>query len=199
MEREGRFHLPLRTIREYVRAVLFAQNDFNARSEFGQEVFSQYSSGRAGFSTESTAKAIRENFGSTEHEVIDRVIDCCTFSLGVLQRNDRYYRFSHQHIRDYRSSRIAIYHIGTMVLIAEIEFDLWHPRVLAYSDHEVLLHKSDDTILCYRITEGRIVLARPITIAPGLDVMGVDLRQLHPECNYTPEQMRILRQYGANI
>ena len=38
-----------------------------------------------------------------------------------------------------------------------------------------------------------------IQLEPGLEVMGVDLRRLHPDSSFTAEQWEILRTYGAMI
>lgn len=62
--------------------------------------------------------------------------------------------------------------------------------------------RSEETVCVYELTEDSSCEYRLLgeyTIVPGLDVMSVDLSDLHPDSTITPQQEELLRTYGAII
>lgn len=60
--------------------------------------------------------------------------------------------------------------------------------------------RSAQSVCVYQVTEGDVPdcsLIGEFTIEPGLDIIGLDLSDLHPDSRLTPRQAKTLRAYGA--
>lgn len=73
-------------------------------------------------------------------------------------------------------------------------------------DSVLLLCTEDDKLQLFQMitsetseSSNRIEHIGTIPIVPGVEVIGLDLRKLHPDCRFTNEQKDILRMYGAII
>lgn len=114
MERNNDFYLRVREIKRIIEPILTVTDDLSVCGEFGQELFSKYRNGAsAKMHTHKVAKRILERLGDDITEVMESIINCCVFTLGVMQESNGKYGFVHQHIRDYFA---AVKNINTIRL-----------------------------------------------------------------------------------
>lgn len=117
MVQDSSFYLPISEIEKIIVGVLTDYNDIAVCGNFGKELFSKYTEGgTVKHHTKRTAKQIANNLGDDAEEVAESIVDCCIYSLGVMQQNGGRFGFIHQHIRDYFASvkvanslRLAVY------------------------------------------------------------------------------------------
>lgn len=114
MEREGQFYLRPSQIAQIIRPVLEDRSDISVCGDFGKDLFAKYQQGSAAdIHTQSVAEDILQRLGRDISGCTEKIINCCTLALGILQRSGRKYGFIHQHIRDYFA---AMKNINTMRL-----------------------------------------------------------------------------------
>ncbi len=114
MERQGQFYLRPGQIAQIIAPVLEDRSDIAVCGEFGKDLFAKYREGSAADShTQSVAEDILQRLGPDISKCAEKIINCCTLALGILQRSGRKYGFIHQHIRDYFA---ALKNINTMRL-----------------------------------------------------------------------------------
>ncbi len=114
MEKQEKFYLPQRKLRELICHVLEDRDDYSVCGAFGREVFDRYGQvGSAADHTAAIAKKIISRLGEDMDTVCEQIISQCVFNLGILQKQERKYGFFHQHIRDYFA---AVRYINTMQL-----------------------------------------------------------------------------------
>ena len=116
MERKGEFYLRIRDVRKIIAPVLTDSSDTAVCGEFGREIFSKYRSGASAKKhTFKIAQEIRKRFSDADDmgEIAENVVECCVFSLGIMQESNSKYGFSHQHLRDYFA---AVRNINTLRL-----------------------------------------------------------------------------------
>lgn len=73
---------------------------------------------------------------------------------------------------------------------------------LSDSGNTLVMRETADRLRVYALDadEPGKPFAKPlgqIAVESGVDLLGVDLHQLHPDCRFTPQVRKILRQYGA--
>ncbi len=61
------------------------------------------------------------------------------------------------------------------------------------------LCRSEESVCVYQLTHCDCKLIGQYTIAPGMDIIGLDLSDLHPDSQITPWQKTLLRAYGADF
>lgn len=114
MELQGQFYLRPGQIAQIIAPVLEDRSDIAVCGEFGKDLFAKYREGSAADShTQSVAEDILQRLGPDISKCAEKIINCCTLALGILQRSGRKYGFIHQHIRDYFA---ALKNINTMRL-----------------------------------------------------------------------------------
>ena len=114
MEREGQFYLRPNQIAKIIRPVLEDRSDIAVCGDFGKDLFVKYQQGSAAdIHTQSVAEDILRRLGPDISKCTEKIINCCTMALGILQCSGRKYGFVHQHIRDYFA---ALKNINTMRL-----------------------------------------------------------------------------------
>lgn len=117
MERNGDFYLDAESIAKIIEPVLTDYSDTAVCGRYGKTLFDKYQNGASvRVHTQKTAKTILKKLGDDITEVTENILECCVFSLGIMQKNKGEYGFEHQHIRDYfaavrnvNSLRLAVY------------------------------------------------------------------------------------------
>jgi WD40 repeat protein len=115
MEKNDEFYLWVDEICDLIEPVLTDTGDTAVCGKFGRTAFGKFRSGSAGQHTFKVASALCSRLspeGDME-EITEKIVDCCVFSLGILQENGGRYGFIHQHIRDYFA---AVRYVNALVL-----------------------------------------------------------------------------------
>ena len=128
MEREGQFYLRPNQIAKIIRPVLEDRSDIAVCGDFGKDLFVKYQQGSAAdIHTQSVAEDILQRLGPGISKCTEKIINCCTMALGILQCSGRKYGFVHQHIRDYFA---ALKNINTMRLALFLQEEQEHELAL---------------------------------------------------------------------
>jgi len=128
MEREGQFYLRPNHIAQIIRPVLEDRSDISVCGDFGKDLFAKYQQGSAAdIHTQSVAEDILQRLGPDFSKCTEKIINCCTLALGILQRSGRKYGFVHQHIRDYFA---ALKNINTIRLALFMQEEQEHELAL---------------------------------------------------------------------
>lgn len=129
MEREGQFYLRTNQIARIIAPVLEDRSDIAVCGDFGKDLFVKYQQGSAAdIHTQSVAEDILQRLGPDISKCTEKIINCCTMALGILQCSGRKYGFVHQHIRDYFA---ALKNINTMRLALFLQEEQEHELALA--------------------------------------------------------------------
>lgn len=120
MEKKNVFYLDVEDIAETIGAVLTDVSDTAVCGRYGKRLFQKYRQGSdASAHTQRTARDMLRLTNGDVDELTELIINCCIYSLGILQESNDQYGFMHHHMRDYFAAVKVIHSMNMAVFLKE--------------------------------------------------------------------------------
>lgn len=125
MEKNGQFHITRHRLRKLIWSVLENRGEDGVCGEFGEDIF-QFGKSNSAMAAD---KLIQRLGGAEKADVVcEQIINCFSFTMGILLENGKSLTFAHQHFRDYFAAKK---YINTLILALYIHSE--DEKELAYS------------------------------------------------------------------
>lgn len=125
MEKNGQFHITRHRLRKLIWSVLENRGEDGVCGEFGEDIF-QFGKSNSAMAAD---KLIQRLGGAEKPDIVcEQIINCFSFTMGILLENGKSLTFAHQHFRDYFAAKK---YINTLMLALYIHSE--EETELAYS------------------------------------------------------------------